>query len=345
MPSQATPVSLELTQPSENPGPYPGPGPLIVVPPPPKPKGWRRWVVYQRERFPVVGHGALIAAFSSGAVFYSVQLRNGVGSRPAITSLVVAFASCFLFFLQLRIADEFKDFEEDSTHRPYRPVPRGLVSLRELALVGAAAIVIQLALALWSAPTLLIPLAMVLGYMTLMSVEFGARKWLRARPITVLWTHMLVIPLIDLYATATDWLVAGGTKQLSAGIGWFLLASFFNGIVVEIGRKIRPPADEELGVETYSMLWGRRNAILAWLGAMIATAGAAGLAARELGTTLPLLALLTIVALVGAVAGSRLIRVPRPGSGETLELISGVWTLAVYLGVGILPIAVAYFTR
>jgi hypothetical protein len=344
MPSQATPVPLELTQPSENPGPYPGPGPLMVVPPPPKPKGWRRWVVYQRERFPVIGHGALIAAFSSGAVFYSVQLRHGVGSLPAVSSLVVAFVSCFLFFLQLRIADEFKDFEEDSAHRPYRPVPRGLVSLRELAVVGASAVIVQIGLALWSAPALLLPLALVLGYMALMSVEFGARKWLRERPITVLWTHMLVIPLIDLYATATDWLVAGGTKQLSAGIGWFLLASFFNGIVVEIGRKIRPPADEELGVETYSMLWGRRNAVVAWIAAMIATAAAAALAAHELGTTLPLLGLLGLVALVAAFAGARLVRVPRPGSGEQLELISGIWTLAVYLGVGILPIVVRYFT-
>ena len=41
-----------------------------------------------------------------------------------------------VFFLQLRIADEFKDFAEDSRFRPYRPVPRGLVTLTELGWVG-----------------------------------------------------------------------------------------------------------------------------------------------------------------------------------------------------------------
>ena len=53
-----------------------------------------------------------------------------------------------LFFLQLRIADEFKDYEDDARYRPYRPVPRGLVSLRELAWVGVGAAAIQLALAI-----------------------------------------------------------------------------------------------------------------------------------------------------------------------------------------------------
>ena len=59
-----------------------------------------------------------------------------------------------LFFLQLRIADEFKDFEDDARYRPYRPVPRGLVTLRELAWVGVGAAAIQLALALWLEPSL-----------------------------------------------------------------------------------------------------------------------------------------------------------------------------------------------
>lgn len=88
-----------------------------------------RWWVYQRERFPVFAHGALIAAFSASAVCYSALVRGA--DRVALGSLAVAFGTAFLFFLQLRIADEFKDFAEDARFRPYRPVPRGLVTLRE----------------------------------------------------------------------------------------------------------------------------------------------------------------------------------------------------------------------
>ena len=95
----------------------------------------KRWWVYQRERFPLLGHGPLIAAFSFSALSFSTMLR-GERQWPSPAAFLVAFATCFLFFLQLRLADEFKDFEEDSRYRPYRPVPRGLVTLRELAWVG-----------------------------------------------------------------------------------------------------------------------------------------------------------------------------------------------------------------
>ena len=101
-----------------------------------------RWIVYQRERFPVLAHGALIAAFSIGAVCFSAQLRaarDGAAFSVRAGSLVVAFVSCLLFFFQLRVADEFKDFDDDLRCRPYRPVPRGLVTLRELSVVAAAA--------------------------------------------------------------------------------------------------------------------------------------------------------------------------------------------------------------
>src|SRR5579862_654956 len=112
-----------------------------------------RWWTYQRERFPVVAHGVLILAFSSSAVCFSALLRGRVDLPPLLV-VTVAFGTAFLFFLQLRIADEFKDFEEDSRYRPYRAVPRGLVSLRELGMLGVAAGVIQLLLGLVLDPSL-----------------------------------------------------------------------------------------------------------------------------------------------------------------------------------------------
>src|SRR3954471_1380094 len=117
-----------------------------------------RWWIYQRERFPVFAHGPLILAFSFCAVSYSAMLR-GPRATPTVASAPVAFVTAFLFFLQLRIADEFKDFEEDSRYRPYRAVPRGLVRLGELGWLGAGAAAVQLALAVWLNPRLVILLA------------------------------------------------------------------------------------------------------------------------------------------------------------------------------------------
>jgi 4-hydroxybenzoate polyprenyltransferase len=298
-----------------------------------------RWWTYQRERFPVFAHGPLIAAFSASAVSYSALLR-GETTLPGAGTLV-AFATAFLFFLQLRIADEFKDHEEDVRYRPYRPVPRGLVSLRELGWVGVAAGLLQLVLALAVKPALALILLLVWVYLALMSVEFFVPAWLKARPITYMWTHMLIMPMIDFYATACDWLVRGA--PLPDGLFWFLLVSFFNGIVIEIGRKTRAPADEETGVETYSALWGRAGAVRAWLGAMALCAACALMAAQAIDFLLPAAAVLAALALAAAWSGLRFVRAAGPGAGRRLEALSGVWTLSMYLIVGVVPLGIRHF--
>ncbi|MDF2774634.1 MAG: UbiA prenyltransferase [Geminicoccaceae bacterium] len=309
-----------------------------------QPRGLARWIVYQRERFPVLAHGPLIAAFSSGAVCYSAQLRAAsANTRPAasVASLIVAFVSCLLFFFQLRVSDEFKDHEEDTRWRPYRPVPRGLVTLRELGSLAAVAMAIQLTLAVWLTPRLLGPLLLVWGYAWLMTKEFWVKEWLASRPLTVLWSHMLIMPLIDLYATACDWLAAGTFAPPGLGLAWFLVASFFNGMVVEIGRKIRSSTDEETGVQTYSAVWGPRRAVASWLVVMTLTTIFAVLAAHAVGATWVVLGILGALALVAVVESVRFLSAMRPGQGKRLETLSGIWTIAMYLGVGVVPFFLA----
>lgn len=284
-----------------------------------------RWWTYQKERFPVLTHGVLILAFSGCALLYSSALT--AGPLPGVTMYLVAFTTCFIFFLQLRIADEFKDAEEDATYRPYRPVPRGLIRLRELAVVFVIGASIQLALALLFSPPLLIILIFAWAYLALMSVEFFAREWLKARPITYLWTHMLIMPIVDLYATACFWQPTLGSPP--SGLIWFLAASFTNGLVIELGRKIRAPEDEEEGVPTYSKLWGVSNATLAWLGCLTTTALLAGLAAWQVDQLPPVLALLTLLVISFAI-------IKKPG--KRIENLSALWTLALYLSLAFFPV-------
>lgn len=299
-----------------------------------------RWWIYQRERFPVVGHGALIVAFSASAVALSALLR---GAWPSRRAFVVAFASAFLFFFQLRVADEFKDAEDDARYRPYRPVPRGLVTLRELARLGAAAAAVQALLAWWLDPRLLLVLGGVWAYMTLMTREFFVPAWLKARPFTYLWTHMLVVPLVDFYATACDWLSAAAVPP--PGLIWFLLASFFNGIVVEIGRKLRAPEDEEAGVETYTVVWGRPLAVRAFLTALLLAAASAAMAGRLAGVGVAVASAGVLALAATSLLAMRFLRAPVKGSGATFELVAGLWTLAMYLSVGILPLVLQWTRR
>ncbi|MFT3785926.1 MAG: UbiA family prenyltransferase [Tepidisphaeraceae bacterium] len=297
---------------------------------PDQPRGLARWWTYQRERFPLLGHGPLVLAFSSCAVVYSAQLR-GATSLPGWPAFVVAFVTCFVLFLQLRIADEFKDYDEDLKYRPYRPVQRGLVTLKELAVVFAIGACIQFALALWHDARLVLWLGVVWTYLILMSREFFVHAWLKAHPVVYLLSHMVILPLVDFYATATDWITHG---RAPAGLLWFVLASYCNGVVIEIGRRIRVPADEETGVQTYSSLWGRTRASVVWLAAIAGTLAFATTAARATGHVWLVGAGLLVAAMGAGIVVAWFLRQTRSGSGKRIELASALWTLWLYLLLG-----------
>ncbi|MEO6002221.1 MAG: UbiA family prenyltransferase [Opitutus sp.] len=295
----------------------------------------KRWWIYQRERFPVAAHGPLILAFSASAVSYSALLR-GPTTSPVALSFVVAFVVSLGSFLLLRIADEFKDAEEDARYRPYRPVPRGLVTLRELGWVGFGVASLQLVLALQIGWRLVALLVVTWIYFGLMSEEFFARRWLKARPVIYLFSHMAIMPLVDWFATGCDWVHAGGIMPV--GLFWFLAASFCNGVVIELGRKIRAPAQEEAGVETYSFLWGRRNAVLAWLAAMAATLACGGVAAQRIDFTTPVLVGLGVLWLLALGLAFAFLRSVQARLAKGIEVYSGVWTLSLYLMLGVVPL-------
>ena len=55
----------------------------------------------------------------------------------------------------------------------------------------------------------------------------------------------MIMPLVDFYATACDWWTV--SHRPPPGLLWFVIVSYFNGVVIEVGRKIRPAEDEEEG--------------------------------------------------------------------------------------------------
>lgn len=308
-----------------------------------------RWWTYQRERFPLLGHGPVILAFSASAVAYSALLRqplDGPAAAPPPIAFLVAFAVCLGLFLQLRIADEHKDFAEDLAHRPYRPVQRGLVSLRELRVLFILIAVGQLGLAMLLSPILAGLLLVTWTYLALMSKEFFLGEALRARPILYLASHMLIMPLIDLFATGCDWTIAPSERPgAAAGLAWFLATSYGNGLAVELGRKIRVPADEEPGVETYSALWGRRVAIAAWLGACAAAGSCAIVAAWWIDFLWPMAIVVAGALLLAIATGASVLATDAPKAGKRIEVVAGLWTIGVSLTLGVAPLMLRVFSE
>lgn len=300
----------------------------------------RRFWQYQGERFPVFRHGVLIMAFTFSAASYSRMLRGAPGSAPLYVYLAGG-ATAIMLFLLLRFFDEFKDAAEDAAFRPYRPVPRGLVSLREIGGGIAVAMLLSLALNLLAMPRMVWALAVAFAYILVMWREFFISGWLRRHPVAYLVTHMMVMPVIDFYTTGLDWINAGA--PMPPGLFMFLLLTFLNGCVIEIGRKIRSPRDEERGVETYSFLWGGRTAAAVWLSILSITLVLAFLCCRGGGYGLAALPFLLAVFAGCAFPAVRYRR--RLEGGRHIETAAGIWTIAMYLIVGGAPMAINWLKQ
>ncbi len=104
----------------------------------------RLWI-YQRERFPLGALGLLALALAASATMFAA-LAGGTAA-PDGAALAAAAGSVLLLFLQMRVLDEFKDFADDARYRPYRALPRGVVTFAELRAMLAAAAAGQVALA------------------------------------------------------------------------------------------------------------------------------------------------------------------------------------------------------
>ncbi len=274
----------------------------------------------------------MVLVFSASAATYSRLARGAPGWIPWDRFAVGAFTA-LVFFLWLRILDEHKDAPLDRAYRPELPVPRGLVSLAELRTVGGVMLMLAVALNALIAPPLLLAIFAVAGYAALMTREFFVGEWLRAHPAAYLLSHMAILPLIDSYTTGLDWLAAGVEPPHAL---WFFLAlTYLNGIVVEIGRKIRSPAAERPGVDTYTSAWGLRVAPVIWIATLTFTAMTAWIALGYVGGGL-LERLLLVGFAVTATMPSLLFLWTESGTwAKRVEMASGFWTIAMYLLLGI----------
>jgi hypothetical protein len=293
-----------------------------------------RFWIYQRERFPLAGFAPLIATFTFSSVAYSRLVRGAEGFIP-LSRFAVGVLTALVFFFALRVLDEHKDQDVDRRFRPELPVPRGLVSLAELRVIGGGALALVLALNLVVLPALLVPIALVAAWAALMTREFFVRDWLRAHPTAYLLTHMAIMPLIDAYTTGLDWLGAG--RWLPSGLGWFLGVTFANGMLIEIGRKLRAPADERHGVDTYTAAWGLRVAPVVWLALLAFAAVLAVVALRHVGSGLPEVAVIGVAFAWAASQALAFMRRPGAGTSAAVDRASQLWMFATYLALGTLP--------
>jgi hypothetical protein len=302
----------------------------------PFPSRFRR---YLSERFPLHQNGPLIVTFTFSAASYSRICAGESGFIP-LNRFIVGAITVVLLFLLLRIADEFKDFEDDSRYRSYRAVPRGLVSLRELGISALVIIAFQVIINILFMPGMLIPFCIVLAYLGIMTKEFFVPVWLKKHPFIYMGSHMFIMPMIDLYTTGLDWI--NEQRSSSPELILFLIVSFTNGVIIEMGRKIRAKEAEEEGVETYSALLGETAATGIWLSVAAVTFVVASVASYRSGFALPGIPLLCICLFAAVYFAVRFIRNRIQKNARKIEMAAGLWTIGMYLILGATPALLSF---
>lgn len=295
---------------------------------------FKRFFIYQKERFPLIGHGLLVASFTFSAIAYSRICRGVQGFVSWQTYALGIFITISLFLL-VRIFDEFKDAEDDAKYRGELPVPRGLVKFSELRNIGIVIFILQVLVNIIFFPKMLIIYFAIIAYLLLMGKEFFVADWLKKNQFWYVTSHMFIIPFIDVYASGLDWLLEGAKPP--TGLLFFFAVSYMNGIVLEVGRKIRTPENESEGVLTYSSMLGANKATWLWIAVLIATLALAIAASAFAGYGTTGMIVLSIIFLICALPAFLFLNKKTKKLSKSIELMSALWTIAMYLTLGGVP--------
>jgi len=215
----------------------------------------RKWMIFILERFNPVEYLMMISVFfAAHYVFYVSEIELSL-----FLHFVPLFLVTVLFFFKLRLFDEIKDLESDKKNFPNRPLPRGLLGKRDVLVIIATIIILELGIfAYYGLEALVIGLVAVL-YSLVMYKEFFISKWLKAHLTTYAVSHTAVAVLISISIFAA--LSNSFAKCFSLE---FLLFSFgswplFN--VFEFGRKSFTTRGERPNINSYSKIFGRLGAV------------------------------------------------------------------------------------
>ena len=231
-------------------------------------KGLRmlRWWTYIKERSPLpVLVGLALGPIVSGYYLLPHELKCLKSTEHACPSGTVsmglalfALISFVLFMVIARMMDEIKDYEKDKLANPSRPLPRGLISLREMNFALRILMIIIAFFAFYLGMKTSVLQGALFGfsliYLWFMYKEFYVGKRLADFPFLYALTHQIVmIPLYLFFVSLFSF------EFLYHPLAWIFVAiNLFSSLSFEFARKLKP--DAHAAARTYRQHYGLRSA-------------------------------------------------------------------------------------
>jgi len=210
-------------------------------------------LTYLNERFPlpVTGTHSLLTAM------FLVAIAQPLSKSPNDSLTTLCIAISFLFFmLRMRVTDEFKDASHDGSNYPNRPVQRGIISKRQLVVIGITSLAIELT-AVFTAGMFQSKLGsavfylLILGYSVLTGFEFFIPKYLEKHFNLYFLLHQAIFILYPIWIFNVFGTVVHPSVLVAATVFLLFMAS------MEIMRKyeIRHNPKGAVVMDTYLAVW------------------------------------------------------------------------------------------
>lgn len=213
-----------------------------------------RITIYLKEMFPLTAIiGSIVTAIAVQLAYLKLY-----GLKPDnYFVLIIPGIVLTAISLLIRIMDEFKDYKDDLTNFPERPLPSGRVKKSDLVSLGIFCVLLVIFLSLTS-------LKLLIWALVTLSFTFLMLKWFfiesimrKSLPLAFITHHPIVLfnfTYLMIACTQYD-----SSVDLQKALYILPICLIFTNW--EIVRKIRQPQDET-GYTTYSKIWGPRPAIV-----------------------------------------------------------------------------------
>ena len=207
------------------------------------------WIIFAKERFQIPGVLIVAIAQSASAQYIVSSVFDWFAMAISVTGISA-------LLITMRMMDELKDFDTDKVAHPDRPLPRGLISPKEVRSglwIGVGILLLGSILIglLWNtvAGSLL---GLSVGYSLLMYREFFVPEAIGTRPFWYAITHQIILVPIYAFATAT----ASPEATFASPVLWFAMTGLGASFALEVCRKLDPNAHPALGTYLSVVGWG-----------------------------------------------------------------------------------------
>jgi len=217
-------------------------------------------IKYIKARFPIfpaflfsLGYAALAIGSSLSDNFWINNLTQGLKILFMLTFLF------FFFLLKQRVIDEFRDEKHDLKNFPNRPLPKGLISKKQLIILGLPVFLLELILV--SLLGFYNIYFFILIYTFFMAREFFIPSWLDRHFTIYFLIHEMIFLLFGIYFISV---INRFTPPISIKFLLIIFALIAAPVNIEIIRKFSPRFDSK-GMpvaDTYSSVWGRKNTLI-----------------------------------------------------------------------------------